>query len=1279
MPSPYRLKTLQGSKGLVTHVDQSLIDDDQSPLCENVEFDAGMIAKRHGARKVNSLAIGKGGLNFDGTSGWVYIPDTADYDITTALTLEVTYKPTTVAGAAGEQMLICRSNTAGAVGPPALRLSWSISQVQSGGVERFRFRYTEGGNERSLTDTSTTVVAGTRYHVAATYTSGNQNIFVTNLETGTTGTTSRTDATGALLNLDVPILLGAAGRSSTGFVDFTDTTLIDDEPVSGVLDEVRIWAATLASGTTPATALSTYRDRELDTSHPNATSLRGYWKLNDRSSVTANDDMSEIRGSGTDNNGFLEPRRPQYQTGLVPDEQLYAIKTDGYDDSVILPFAGFPSTDTDVRASYAAFVQQGNTLAWTIELAVEVPTGGSVASKQLFHWKTDAVSPDGFVLVVSTTAGGLVQAEVTTAGAGGANVALLTATSAAALVAGTTTMISIQRKNIAGVADRTQVQIFLDGVASGSAATSANDGNARDRGPSGNLANAFIGSNGLASTSSYTSCAFDEVRFWARVGVVAGDDTRTAAQILQYFDKPLPQKEINTTYSGVNGLIGYWKFDDNDRDYNDGPAATTTSGTRPNVFSEDSGRSASSAGPPLRIVGGLSAVLWPGTHIPEWTPGLLRGSVQAGLIDMLTEYQTPSGTQELLLAGEGSLLTFSGTTLPGAFTVKKSSGFQGGRLASHVHVGENTYLTNGLSPPLVYDGTSVRRWGVQGPTRQAGFKTSGAGTGIAGDVAYRYTYVSRESGTESDPSPMSAIYRDSASANQITLLLHPSPDPQVDAIRIYRTLHGDTSGIPRAGSAEFRFVDEITNDPAATTPSSYTDQVGDASLGFALDSRGGFANSGPPPWCQYAVEFNGRIFMANDTRDEHTRSRLFYSESLSFEEFGILNFIEVESGTGEPITGLGVLFDRLFIFKQTSIFVLSGFGPSDFVVQELTKGLGCISHFSILPIDGWLYFTSNRGPYRTNGTTFDWIGKEIYETFLDFDKDELDTSTTGHNRNRTQIWFGVKTSGIDSSHEILVWDYEERSWTLFTVMHIRCLQGITDSDGLDRIFWGDDLGYAWRGDAEATYNHGDLGMTGTTFGTITGSSTAGQYVTITVSGAFAASSTSDGWKGSRIVVIDSDGTEGEGHILSNTSTTIVIDKTAAQLGFTPASGDGYRVGPIDAVYVTKPFALTAPNLYSRVEEIELEGQFSLDNNAPVSLTQSRVTVGLATEFSTNFTTVSEGRDVTVGSAGTTVDSSERINLNARAKRVQFKYRNQFCHEGFAIRFATINFGAEGRT
>ncbi|NJO55732.1 MAG: hypothetical protein HC834_04520 [Rhodospirillales bacterium] len=216
-------KVITGMGGLVTHHDRAVIAEDASPDSQNVEHDDGMISKRRGARKVNALTVGKGGLRFDGTSGWVFIDDTADYDITAALTLELAYKPTTVAGAAGEQMLICRANTAAAMGS---RLSWSISQVQSGGVERFRFRYTAGGTERTLTDTSTTVVAGTRYHVAATFVDGQQNIFVTDLDTGTTGTTSRTDA-GALLNLDVPVLLGACGRTASGFVDFTDTTLID--------------------------------------------------------------------------------------------------------------------------------------------------------------------------------------------------------------------------------------------------------------------------------------------------------------------------------------------------------------------------------------------------------------------------------------------------------------------------------------------------------------------------------------------------------------------------------------------------------------------------------------------------------------------------------------------------------------------------------------------------------------------------------------------------------------------------------------------------------------------------------------------------------------------------------------------------------------------------------------------------------------------------------------------------------------------------------------------
>lgn len=1270
----YKTLVLGESKGLVTDHDPAMLDNAESPDCLNVEFDELTIRKRNGARKVNSLAIGKGGLAFDGVSGWVFIPDSDNYDgLEAALTIELTYKPTTVAGAAGEQVLFCRTNTAAAAGS---RASFVISQVQSGGVERFRFRYTAGGTERTLTDTSTTVVAGTRYHVVATFVDGQQNIFVTDLTTGTTGTTSRTDA-GALLDLDVPLLMGAISRTATGQVDFTDATYVDDEPVAGVLDEVRLWAATLASGSTPAAALSTYRDRELDTAHANAASLRGYWKLNDRSSVTANDDMSAIRGSGTDNNGFLEPRRPQYQTGMVPDEQGYALQLDGYDDR------GFVPTDNSiaavVRTGYNAHFAAGAVATirpvWCIEMAVIARA--SALSQNIFRWVTDGASNNS-ICVITTDGAGIVTVTVSFQDSAGANDGTITLTSTTTVVVDTEIHIAVVRE--LDVTPTSTFRLFINGAEEDSETTAG----AFTRGPDGNNTGILIArSTALDSSDAIT---IDELRIWSDAQTADADvSPRTAAEILQYFDKPLPAKEQFQAVSGTAAgtgfkLIHYWTFDENTRDYNDAPVRVAT-GAEANVFANIAARDFGQTqqddiGGTLVILGGLSMQLLPGTHVPEWTPGLLRGSVQGGLIDLISEYATPSGEDELVIAGEGALFSFDGTSLPGALTTLKGSGFQGGRPASRLMVGERLYLTNGLAPPLVYDGTEVRRWGIQGPTRQPIFVRS-SGSGVAGDVQYRYTYVSRESGVESDPSPPSAVYRDSTASLPAFNVFH-SADPQVDTIRIYRTLHGATTGAPKPGSANFFFLDEVTNTPGLTTPTSYTDSVGDASLGDPLDSRDGFATSGPPPWCQYAVVFNDRVWMANEPRDEKSRSILFYSESGAPEEFGILNVFPIESGKGEPITGLGVLFDRLFIFKRSSIFVLSGFDEGSFRVQQLTTGLGCISHFSILAIDGWLYFLSNRGPYRTNGTTLEWIGKNIYSSFLDFAKDSIDLSTTGHNRNRHQVWFAMRRTGQSSNDRVLVFDYHQEIWTLFSNLWPQVVEGIIDSEGLDRIFWGDDYGFVWRGDANATFNQSDLGQSGTTFGNITGASTAGNLITLTVTGAFGASALSDGWKGCRVVVTDAtDGTEAEARIASNTSTTLVLD--VSTLGFTPVSGDGYKVGSIDAHYRTKPLALVSPAMFAAVEEIEIEGLFALDNNAPVALTQVRIEVGLSTEFSTDFDTVSATRDVTVGAAATEVSASERLNLKGRAKRVAYRVSCDFCHEGFAVRHMTITAEGAGRT
>ena len=254
--------------GLSTRKDPAFLDNGESPGHQNMEFVGRTASKRKGSRKLTHTAVREGALRFDGVSGWVYLPD-VDYANAGQITIELTVQLVALAGATEIQSIVAQTDTSRGAND---RNSYLISQERSGGIECFVVRYTDAGpTERSLVSSNgSSLVIGDRYHVIFTYATGRQNLFVYNLTAGTTHHATSTAGTGDILNLGAPTLCGAVGRTGDGQVDFTDTTFVNDKPVSLVLDELRFWSVALHSGSSPATAIVTYQDRELDTSHPNA-------------------------------------------------------------------------------------------------------------------------------------------------------------------------------------------------------------------------------------------------------------------------------------------------------------------------------------------------------------------------------------------------------------------------------------------------------------------------------------------------------------------------------------------------------------------------------------------------------------------------------------------------------------------------------------------------------------------------------------------------------------------------------------------------------------------------------------------------------------------------------------------------------------------------------------------------------------------------------------------------------------------------------------------------
>ena len=107
------------------------------------------------------------------------------------------------------------------------------------------------------------------------------------------------------------------------------------------------------------------------------------------------------------------------------------------------------------------------------------------------------------------------------------------------------------------------------------------------------------------------------------------------------------------------------------------------------------------------------------------------------------------------------------------------------------------------------------------------------------------------------------------------------------------------------------------------------------------------------------------------------RNHMFFAKSSSEELFFSAPFAENDftpaNGAGsirvnDKIVGLMVFRERLFIFCKNSIYVLSGNSVGDFVVEPITRDIGCLDKFSIQEVGGDLIYLAPDGLRTIAGT-----------------------------------------------------------------------------------------------------------------------------------------------------------------------------------------------------------------------------------------------------------------------------------------------------------------------
>jgi len=133
--------------------------------------------------------------------------------------------------------------------------------------------------------------------------------------------------------------------------------------------------------------------------------------------------------------------------------------------------------------------------------------------------------------------------------------------------------------------------------------------------------------------------------------------------------------------------------------------------------------------------------------------------------------------------------------------------------------------------------------------------------------------------------------------------------------------------------------------------------------------------------------------------------------------------------TGDPVTALNSLNGYLLVFTQNNKFILSGSDNATFTLDEAPDQKGTYTQETVTQDTTFVYFLSDDGVYKSNGSEARLMSENIYE-----DIRGLQNKTSAVmcvNRGRLYLWFRSATSAVNDS--CYVWNLNFSSSSSYTV------------------------------------------------------------------------------------------------------------------------------------------------------------------------------------------------------------------------------------------------------
>jgi hypothetical protein len=345
-------------------------------------------------------------------------------------------------------------------------------------------------------------------------------------------------------------------------------------------------------------------------------------------------------------------------------------------------------------------------------------------------------------------------------------------------------------------------------------------------------------------------------------------------------------------------------------------------------------------------------------------------------------------------------------------------------------LGRNLHMIGGFLS--MYDGNSVVEHGfhMYPDSDTLVFTPGGGGSIAAGTYQYAVLYewidntgqihrsatsiprsvVVGVNGTVSIDIPTLRITEKKAAAGEVT-------------IQIYRTL---------ASGTVFHNIKQnsdpiLYNDTSVDTV-NFVDSLADASISSneLIYTTGDVLDNDPAPSCSLIDVYQNRMVLAGfaDPLEFGYSKTQVNGEGVAFSDV----FVTRVDPLGGDISAIKLMDDKVIIFKENTIFFVSGEGPSDTgqsdnysIPQLITSDVGCIYPKSVVQMPLGLMFKSNKGIYLlTRSLQLEYIGADVE----DYNLQNVTAATLIQDKNQVRF--------LTDSGSTLVYDYFFQQWSTFT-------------------------------------------------------------------------------------------------------------------------------------------------------------------------------------------------------------------------------------------------------